>query len=1020
MYRAAAMAVARISARPADAGSMEGPDLTGEAGASAAGWRAWLESAWADQELVSAIEVAAGAQLTERVSAIVAGGVILPVRLRRLVLSVMRYALRGGRATPFGLFSGIGAVRFGDRSEVPEGVEPLAVARVDAVWLDQVVRRLEDLLVERLPVVANNLCVVRGGRLVLPVRPGLDGSRSVEASVRLTRAVELVLETVGKGCAVGELADRLLERFPQQSAVSARRMLTTLVDNGVLLSALRAPMTAVDPLEHLVGVLEAVRADDCPGAVPVLADLRAVQRDVRWHNGQGTAAAQREARGVLVARMRELVPEAGQGLMVDLRWPGEITLPQAVREQAERAAALLTRLSPRPDGHPAWADYHGRFVDHYGPGAVVAVTDLLNPDTGLGLPARYRGSQLPEPARRLSRRDERLFALAQRAAVEGTVEVLLDDDLLDHLAPGTESGPVQPNGELIFHLAAGNQALLDQGSFTLTVSGAPRAAATTAGRFLYLLGEEWTSQAQTAPTLREGAVAVQVSTPPLITKVQNVTRAPGLLPVLHLGEHPGLGAEPGVRLEELGVCADERRMCLVHLADGQPVEPRMVNALEFRSVTDPVVRFLCEITNALTPQYTGFDWGAAGRLPFLPRLRHGRTVLAPAQWHLPAADLPDHSATWPQWESAARKWLHTYHVPRHVHLRQRDLKLPLDLGQRAHLALLRDHLQHEPTAVLSEAPVPGANGWIGGRAHEITVQLNSTLPQLAAKQRRRPVRTVRPDAGHLPGASPWLSARLYGNPDRAQEILHEHLPRLLEQWVHPPQWWFLRHVEGGHHLRLRLRLPEAAAFTLAGERVGEWTRRLRAEGLVTRLNLDTYQPETGRYGHGPALDLAEQVFAADSRTVLLQLAYAQQTDTDVRAVAGAGLCALATGLLDTGAGLDWLLYHVPHRIGVRVERGLHQRAVRLGDVSSGWAELRESAAGRDLLRGWAARASLLADYRHQLEQQGELKAGDVLGSLLHLHTVRMLGIDPDNERLVHHLARAAASAACARHLAGAR
>ncbi|MFJ9523123.1 lantibiotic dehydratase [Kitasatospora sp. NPDC101801] len=1012
--------MARISARPTESLSVKWPELTGEAGASAEGWRAWLESAWTDGELVSAIEVAAGAQLTERVAAIVAGGAIAPVRLRRLVLSVMRYALRAGRATPFGLFAGVGPARFGDRTDVPEGTKPLAVARVDAIWLDQVVRRLEDLLLERLPVAANTLCVVRGGRLVLPVRPGTGASGPVEASVRLTGAVELVLETARKGCTIGELTDRLLARFPQQSAASARRMLGTLMDSRVLLSVLRAPTTAVDPLEDLLGVLDAVRADEVPQVGQVLADLRAVQRDVRWHNDQGTAAAQREARGVLVARMRELMPESGQCLMVDLRWPGEITLPQVVREQAERAAALLTRLSPRPDGHPAWAEYHGRFVDLYGPGAVVAVTDLLNPDTGLGLPARYRGSQLPEPARRLSRRDERLFALAQRAAVEGSVEVLLDDDLLDHLAPDAEPAAVQPNAEITFHLAAGNQALLDQSSFTLTVTGAPRAAATTTGRFLYLLGEEWTAQAQAAATLREDAVAVQVSAPPLVPKVQNVTRAPEVLPVLHLGEHPGLGSAAGVRLEELGVCADERRMWLVHLADGLPVEPRMLNAAEFRSVTDPVVRFLCEITNARTPQYTGFDWGAAGRLPFLPRLRHGRIVLAPAQWRLPAADLPGFDATWPQWESAVRGWLRTYHVLQHVNLRQRDLKLPLDLQQSAHLALLRDHLQHDADAVLSEAPVPGANGWTGGRAHEITVQLDSTLPQLPNRRHRCPVRTVRPDSGHLPGASPWLSARLYGNPDRVEEILHEHLPRLLGQWINPPQWWFLRHVEGGHHLRLRLRLPQAAAFTLAGERVGEWTRQLRAQGLVTRLTLDTYQPETGRYGHGAVLDLAEQVFAADSRAVLLQLAYARQAEKDLRAVAAAGLCALTTGLLGTGAGLDWLLDRVPHRIGVRVDRDLHQQAVRLGDLSGGWAELRESAAGRDLLHAWAARASVLADYRHQLNQSGELRPETVVGSLLHLHVVRMLGIDADGERLVHHLARAAASAACARQLAGAR
>ncbi|MER5863530.1 lantibiotic dehydratase [Kitasatospora sp. NPDC002040] len=186
---------------------------------------------------------------------------------------------------------------------------------------------------------------------------------------------------------------------------------------------------------------------------------------------------------------------------------------------------------------------------------------------------------------------------------------------------------------------------------------------TTTGRFLHLLGPQWSQAVQRAPTLRQDAVAVQVSAPPLFARAQNVGRSAALLPVLHLGEHPAPGSEPGLRLEDLGVCADERRMWLVRLCDGIPVEPRVLNAIEFRANTQPIARFLCEITGSLTPLYTGFDWGAAGKLPFLPRLRHGRTIIVPARWRLPTADLPGQSAPWPQWEAAARAWLHTYRVP---------------------------------------------------------------------------------------------------------------------------------------------------------------------------------------------------------------------------------------------------------------------------------------------------------------------------------------------------------------------
>ncbi|WP_405021678.1 lantibiotic dehydratase (plasmid) [Kitasatospora sp. NBC_00070] len=986
------------------------------------GWRRWLERAWSDSQLVAAIEVAAGAQLTSRVAQVVAGGSVEPARLRRLVLSVMRYALRAGRATPFGLFAGVAPVRFGDSTEVADGGEGLAVARVDAAWLAAVVRRLEPLLLERLPVVANDLCTQRGRRLVVPARPNPGGGAPVEVSVRLTRAVEIVRAAARKPLSLGALAALLGEEYPHQDPVVVRQVLAVLVEQGVLLSGLRPPMTAVDPLAHVLATFEAIDADAVLDVRQLVAELRAVRRDIAWHNEQSGAVGQREARVVLAARMNALVPGGGQPLMLDLHWPREIVLPERVRTEAEQAAKLLARLTPRPAGHPAWVDFHARYIEHYGPGATVPVTELVNPDTGFGFPARYRDSLMPDPPQQLGRRDARLLALAQKAAVEGHLEVLLDDDLLNHLAPkdGWPGGPVQPSAELTFHLAAALPELLDRGAFTLTVVAAPRAAGTTTGRFLHLLPKGLNAAVAGTRTLRRDALAVQVSAPPLFTRVENVARAPQLLPVLHIGEHPGTEAGAVVRLEELGVRADAHRMWLVRLSDGRPVEPRVLNAIEFRANTQPIVRFLCEITTALTPVYTGFDWGAAGKLPFLPRLRRGRIIVSPARWHLAAIDLPDHTATWQQWQDAARKWLDTYSVPPRVHLTQHDLKLPLDLAVPAHLALLREHLHHEPTAALSEAPGPGADGWCAGRANEITVQLHATQPRLPGARRPGPVHVVRREDSHLPGASAWLYARVYGNPARQDEILHEHLPDLLARWAHPPQWWFLRHTDPQPHLRLRLRLPEAAAFTLAGERVGEWARQLRSLGLVTRLQLDTYQGETGRYGSGFAMTLAETVFAADSRAVLLQLRHADLSGDDPVALAAAGMTALATGLLGDETGVAWLLDHIPHGHAAAVPRPLHQQAVRLADRTGRRPALLESASGRDVLRAWRATDTALTDYLQHLEKNDELAPGDVLPSLLHLHYVRMLGIDHEGEQLCHRLARAAAGAQSARRMAGAR
>ncbi|MFD8478799.1 lantibiotic dehydratase [Kitasatospora sp. NPDC059673] len=1000
MYEAVGPALLRAAARPAGSGPSWWPDLADTSPHATANWRAWLQHIWSDAAFAAAVEVAAGPQLAARVREAVFDFDHIPrQRLRRLTASVMQYALRQQRATPFGLFAGVAAVPFGPRAVAPRWGAGRAVARPDARWLASVVRELEEAVGDLLPVTANQLRVRRGGRVVLPVVRNPQDGEPAEVSVRATDPVLAVLEAADSAVSVtlGELADR----FPAAPADKVRAMLGELVRQGFLISALRLPTTVTNPLDHLLAVTHTTGLDQIPATVAPLNELRTVREQLARHNDLNNPAEQRTLRTRLA---RQQAGRSGEvpSLMVDLRLDaGPVVLPQRVASLVAGAAEVLTRLSPFPEGHPAWVDYHGRFLERFGPGAVVPVVELVNPDTGLGFPARYRDSLLPDVPPKFKRRDGHLLALAQKAAVEGLTEIDLDGPLLERLSPGPlPEDVVQPHAELTVRLSADGAV-----AFTPVVQAVPRAAGTTAGRFLYLLEPECRRELEAAiaaaPPLRADALVVQVSAPPLYARTENVARAPALLPVLALGEYPQIGAV--LRLEDLGVCADGRRMWLVRIADRRPVEVRVLNAVNFRSHTDPLVRFLCEITSAHTPWLTTFNWGAAGRLPYLPRVRYGEVVLSAARWHLPAADLPGRDAQWEDWRVAAVEWIARYNVPAAVYLSQQDLRLPLDLRLPEHLVLLREHLLRESTAILIEAPGPGENSWCGERAHEVTVQLHSTRAPLPAAP-PRPGRPATVRVGHLPGASTWLSARLYGNPRRVDELL-SWTPELAGRWMKAPQWWFMRHTDPEPHVRLRIPVSDTAAWPLAAERIGQWAQQLREEGLLTRMEIDTYLPETGRYGRGAAMRAAEQFFAADSRAVLAQLAYHRATSTDPAAVTSASMLDLATALLGEQAGHAWLLERVPRYSEIALPRTAPRLAAELADRPDRLALTDE---GRALASAWYSRAEELARYREALNRDGELEPADVLGSLLHLHHARVVGFDPTSERICHRLARAAA------------
>src|SRR6266511_1494011 len=157
------------------------PDLRGATPAHVERWCAWLQEVWALDEVAEAVEHASPV-LTGQMQAVCAGRRPEARQARRMVRSIGRYLLRlTGRATPCGLFAGVTSASFGREVAIRWGGGHRPIAGAGASWLAAVIARLESCsqMLERLPLVANNTCFVRGGRLVVPYQlqpPGEHGA----------------------------------------------------------------------------------------------------------------------------------------------------------------------------------------------------------------------------------------------------------------------------------------------------------------------------------------------------------------------------------------------------------------------------------------------------------------------------------------------------------------------------------------------------------------------------------------------------------------------------------------------------------------------------------------------------------------------------------------------------------------------------------------------------------------------------------------------------------------------------
>lgn len=901
MLQSADAALIRAAAYPSDLTLPDWPDLTTD---QPDRWIDWLTQVWELPEFLDAVTQAAP-DLADRIAAALAGEAIPTRRLRRLIEATLRYLLRWStRATPFGRFAGIAPIGFGTHAALTWGDEHRDTARPDDQYIAEHVAAAEqDLATLRTArVVMNALGYRRGEVWVLPCARARD-DRIWDLEIDLTEPVRRVVEAARTPVLFADLAAATAEKFATNLS-ETEALLLALVREGVLVSQLRPRMTATDPADHLASHVT--------------------------------------------------LPAPGGRVAVDRRIDCTLTLPPAVVREAQDATAALTAIAPRL---PGWAAYHTAFLDRWGPGAAVPLRDVL---AVLGFPHGYRGAPRSTPPP-LTTADSLLMGLAQQSALDDGAEIVLDDDLIGQLAVDGDRPPI-PHTELRFTLAADTVRDLDEGEFTLTVVSGARHAGVAAARFLHLLSpaelDRFRAAYQALPTAMPGGQLVQLSAPPLDARLATLARTPGFLPVLPVGDfHP----DPACTVGDLAVAGDARRLWLVSRTTGKPVEPLLVNSVLLPTAQQPLIRFLTEIWTAWNAPCMPFSWGYARSLPFLPRIRQGRSILHPARWVVANTALPKRDAPWSRWRDAWQRHRARNRIPRQVLIGSDDVRLRLDLDENAHLALVRSHLDRHPTAILTEAPGPA--GWIDGRPAELLLTLTSAPPE--PRPTARPVRPVS-TLQHRPGKARWLEARFHGPTDPILSYFaRTGLPRGS---------WFLRYPHPAHHLRVRVPLQHHA-YAEAARDLAEHAAQLHEDGVLADYTLNTYRPET-RYGTGQALAAAEAVFAADSHAVL------HQRPGDRQAATAAGMATIAHAF--TGDGPRWLIDHVPHRSGPRLEPAQltaarhHHGDQRLVDA--------------------------VAAYRTLADHDG-LDADWILADLLHMHHARTIGVDQDSERHCLRLAR---------------
>lgn len=925
-----------------------------------------------------------------------------PKRRDRAEGKLLRYLIRAStRATPFGALAGVAVVDFGDTTDIRLAGEQTYSA-ADLHWLDSFLDGVAQRYSHEptLRVRSTEPLLIAGGR----VSRCSFGSGHQAPSIKATRMVLATLTFAAAGVSRSDLIAYLGQLASQASAPeNIVRFVDELVAKGFLCPTCRPTTLSTNPLNDAIEALITTGI-----AEPESQLLGALAESVRGCNesssSSGLAGARRLARDISGERARFPI-------RTDLVW--NLTggqLSRLVGLEVARAADLLVKISPYPTGSPTMIRFHQMFLERYGQWQEVPLLQLVDRDFGLDIDACVAPSDWSLRADR----DRTLQRLAQRALTYGLTEIELTSELIEQLITTQDAyGP--DTAELPVTVVADTASELDAGRFHLIIGGnvGAYAAGMHLGRFATALGKRGEQALREAATVQAsydtGAIWADLAFRPPLPRSKNVVvRPPMSRYQLVFEDAPSRDAQC-IPFRELRVGSTGTRFYLKWAEADRDVRVLATHVYNLH-LSPPVCQFVQQIGLQQVSNFVGWDWGSSACAPALPRIRFGRTILAPRRWNID--DIPTQAlhctTSLMEW---LERWRAKWNVPANVSIGSYDHRLNLNLNDVDHVCELRRELisdRRDQAVVLEEAFLDSR--WLKSSRGRHVAEVVVPLKRRVHDENRPPAGLARRDFRSEPAkwrrplGSDWLFAKLYGPSPLASLVIADHLLDFCERWVHDrgvERWHFLRYADPNPHIRLRLQGNRESLLSELLPALVTLLQQLVEGEMLSSVSFDTYEREVARYGGSEHISACEDFFWADSFlcATLLRKARSERWDLFDASLLAVDRMLRALGL-EGPARLQWYQRRSPGRdfVGQAFRSNQkHYRLVIRGEETP-WAPIVDEVI-----------QTRLGTFRRPV--RALLNDPLILDSLMHMHFNRLFGDRTIETRAIAILKRTAHSRA---------
>lgn len=825
-----------------------------------------------------------------------------------VIKAIIKYYSRiTNRTTPFGLFSGISIGQFNENTLVNYDEDNFNKRlRVDYEWIVKLIKKIEIEFkgYRNFTLYTSRNIIEYGDKIENPVITCFNFYKNNESYkgkcyINNKPNIRFVLKMFEKGAKYNDIIDEFNKRNIKVSDLVLDKLIEGLIKNEYVYTEVRPAINESDSLSYIINKIKSSKLE-----VNILEDIEKINLLIKNYN-----KLQKEDGTTILNEIQNLmmnIVESRSYIQVDSVNSFKVELGQNIKKEVTDLINFLIRFSKETHIKDSLTKFKFDFEEKYGNYREVPLLEVMDPIYGIG----YEGDRQQEEefvSRKVLKNN-----FVKRKIIEAIKNdedvVFTDEDVKENLKEIKEEY-LPTSMELNAEIIAENINEMERGNYRLKVGGnfGSSGAGKSIGRFSDILKEskDIYSEVKSEEKKLIGSDFIQceliaLDMDPRCTNVSITNNFRDFQ--INISNTPADCKVPNIDIRDVYIGLENESLYLKSKKYNKKLlvtTNHMLNTLRSDKICT-LLRDISDGCNALNP-YALLSYIYMQDLDYIPRIMYKNTMLISKSWRLRKSDFKDQPLSYEYFWDKFQQIKEKYNIPDYIYIKNHDLLLLIDLKEDKFKEILFKEFSKDKVDYIILQEAGFENKWISNKdgyynnefvfqfikdkKHDKKKNINYIFPTISKYKENKINNNKDRNFGVF---SEWMYLKIYHNNYRTKEILSNEILNLIDILKEKElisKWFYIQYKDEKHHIRLRLKIKDIDKNYLdVVQEIRRFEKNIIDRGLAGKISLDSYERETERYGGEEVIDYMEDVFEAQSYTILQYLRYSNSKKISINEV----------------------------------------------------------------------------------------------------------------------------------------